>query len=108
MDELELLQGDTISYDNSFTVAIECSKLLNSADVESQNKARKIIIFALDRINDIPSTTYPIWTDLIESAGFYPYLNTDKTQLETLSDQIRAHYFDSKYLADKVLHQEQK
>lgn len=97
---------DTISIDESFQIAKLCSIELR----EYEEKGRKIIIHILDDLNKIPEETIEIWTDLIEAAGFYPYLEKEKDKLKfnNLSGEIRKEYHFSDNLGDKYFHEEQK
>jgi hypothetical protein len=96
-----------ITYDESFEIAKQCSKLLR--DSKNEGEARKIIIHILDNWDKVCSSTKEIWTDLIESAGFYPYIEKEEDiELKSTSEKIRKEYFKSNNLKDKYLHEEQK
>jgi replicative superfamily II helicase len=102
---------DSISIDESFSIAKITSILLRSDD----EKGRKIIIYILDNWEKIPNETVEIWTDLIESAGFYPYLEKEKEKLKfnNLAGEIRkgCHLSDniiSKENQKYFFHEEQK
>lgn len=70
-----IIEGqDSISVDDSFMFAKNASNLLR----ENEELGRKIIIYILDNLQKIPPETLEMWTDLIESAGFYPYLEKEK------------------------------
>lgn len=73
---------DTISYNQSFDLALKCSRLIASGTEEELVMARKIIIRVLDELKKIPKETYDIWSDLVEAVGFYPYLEKNKKILE--------------------------
>lgn len=106
--ELDSYKGK-ISYEDSFRYAVCCSKALNDSKQKAREKARTFLTFVLDRLDDFPQETCSIWSDLIEAAGFYPYINTEKEiVIDSLSDRIRAYYHESKYLPEKILHTEQK
>ena len=69
----KLKSKDTISNDESFLLAQRVSeKLISSTE---RDEALKIIIHVLDNWGNISQDTQKIWGDLIESAGFYPYIN---------------------------------
>ena len=97
---------DSISIDESFSFAKSTSILLR----HDGEKGRKIIIYVLDNWKKIPNDTVEIWTDLIESAGFYPYLEKEKGNLKfnNLAGEIRKGCHLSENLGDKYLHEEQK
>lgn len=96
----------SISIDESFSFAKITSILLRT----DEEKWRKIIIYALDNWNKIPVEAQEIWTDLIESAGFYPYLEKEKGKLKfnNLAGEIRKESHISDNLGDKYFHEEQK
>ena len=96
----------SISIEESFQIAKLCSIELRGDEEEG----RKIIIHILDNLNKIPEETIEIWTDLIETAGFYPYLEKEKNKLKfnNLAGEIRKEYHFSDNLDDKYFHEEQK
>lgn len=102
---------DSVSIDDSFSFAKNTSILLRN----DEEKGRKIIIYILDNWGKIPDETVEIWTDLIESAGFYPYLEKEKEKLKfnNLAGEIRkechlSHNIISKEDARYFFHEEQK
>jgi len=110
INELENILG-VISYDQSFNMVMKCSQLLESSEIKEVKLGREAIIWVLNRYEDLPQEIKPIWNDLIESAGFYPYINNFRNELglfnESLADKTRIASFKSDYL-DKFLHVEQK
>lgn len=106
----ELNTKKEITIDESFYYASMCSKLLCSKINKDKVLGRKILIHILDNWNKVPNDTYPIWSDLIESAGFYPYIekNKETIKLSSLADEIRAEYYQSDFLENKWFHKEQK
>jgi len=108
---IEILEKqDKITYDQSFEMAVECSRLILSSSEEDLVLARKVIIRVLDVINKIPKETYDIWFDLVETVGFYPYLEKNKFILgqSSLADDIRKQTYKSDYLDNKYMHIKQK
>jgi hypothetical protein len=102
---------DSISIDESFYIAKITSILLRS----DEENGRKIIIYVLDNWQKIPNEMVEIWTDLLESAGFYPYLEKEKEKLKfnNLAGEIRkgCHLSDniiSKENEKYFFHEEQK
>ena len=107
----EIESNDPISIDKSFLFAQSSSVLLRKNEEENdKEKGRKIIIYILDNWKKIPKETYGIWTDLIESAGFYPYLEKEKHKLQfnNLAGEIRKEYHFAENLEEKYFHEEQK
>lgn len=100
--------NEKISYEQSFLFSLECSRLLVSKREEDKLKVRQIVIHILNVWDRIPKETYPIWKDIIESVGFYPYLDDNEKRLEVFSDEIRRNSFKSDYLKEIYMHKEQK
>lgn len=98
--DIKKKSNNAIVYDESFELAILCSRLLRKNPFEG----REIII----RIHDIwelmPQNTHIIWNDLTESAGLYPYV---QPLLLSNSALIRYEYHRSSSLEGVVLHEEQ-
>lgn len=100
---INLLQSESnLTYDQSFDLSIYCSKLLSSED---ERLGRDIVIRVRDVWEKIPAETHPIWNQLTESAGLYPYVDANQI---TNSAAIRYEYHKSPYLDDVYLHQEQQ
>ena len=74
----DLENSQSIPFDRSFGYAKFCSKLLRNSEMEDYG--RKIVINILDNWDKLPSSTHEMWTDLIESSGFYPYLEKEDIQ----------------------------
>lgn len=104
----EINQLDKVDFNKSFNYARKCSKFLRKTKTESNG--RRIIVNILDNWNKLDKSTYEMWTDLIESAGFYPYLEKEKENLvfKNTAGEIRKEYHKSDYLQDKYLHEEQR
>lgn len=108
-DILEKIESlNQLSTSDSFAYAIECSSLLK--ETFNAHVGRQIITNILDNWSKIPENTYEIWTDLIELAGFYPYLEKEKDNLKfkNTPGQIRKNLHFDYNLGDKYLHEEQK
>lgn len=84
-----------ISYEQSFSASMECTKLLANGKEQDEAKVRQIVIHILDAWERVPKETYAIWNDIIEAIGFYPYLESQKVYIEekSLSDEIRISSF---------------
>lgn len=109
MDEIinEIRELDYINQNKSFEYAQKCSKFLRNP--EQENDARRIIINILDKWDKLDKSTYELWTDLIEAAGFYPYLEKEKNKLifKNTSGEIRKEFHKSNNL-EKYFHEEQR
>lgn len=98
-----LADAKEIGYDDSFDLSVYCSKLLRSKEDESHG--RDIIIRVRDKWQQIPEHTKPIWNDLTEAAGLYPYVNPANLSKSAL---LRYEYHKSPYLENVYLHEEQQ
>lgn len=105
-----ILNNRSLSLEQSFDIAQSCSVLLR--DENKSHNGRKIIIHILDKQLDypdfIPQETKEIWTDLIESAGFYPYLEKENLSFSSNSALIRKEYHQSSNIDNIYFHEEQK
>lgn len=103
-------EGKKISYEQSFLFLGQCAKLLADGNEQNELQVRRIAIHILNAWERIPKETYPIWNDILESIGFYPYLELNKLDLEnySLSDEIRINSFRSDYLGNTFMHRQQK
>jgi hypothetical protein len=102
---MDIEESQTLSFDKSFLYAQKCSSLLYT----NEEIGRKFIINILNNWSKLHPASYEIWTDLIESAGFYPYLEKYKTQFtfNNLSAQIRKELHISENLDNKYFHDDQ-
>ncbi|MCL2568511.1 MAG: DEAD/DEAH box helicase [Oscillospiraceae bacterium] len=110
MDIVKAIErANLLSYDLSFDYALQCSKLL-TGNGSDRALARRAAIHILDRWDSVPIATRPLWTDIIEAVGFYPYIskisNTDR--LDSFADEIRQQSFLSDHLPNTYMHSEQK
>jgi len=98
---------ETLSLEKSFHYAQICSGLLKSEDKEVEG--RKILINILNNWYKLEKGTIELWSDLIEAAGFYPYLQKikDKISFKSLPGQIRKELHESDFLKSKYFHEDQ-
>lgn len=110
MDIIDKIDTNNLTFEESFSIAQYCSQLLSNGSTSDNLTVRTIAIHILNSWDRIPTTTYPIWTDIIEAIGFYPYLmkNEQTMPLDSLSDKIRQQSFLSDYLPSTYLHTDQK
>ncbi len=112
MQELisQINSAEYIPFENSFYIAEKCSKLLLNGSNLAEQEARRIAIHILNNWEKVCPDTHSLWADILESLGFYPYLEKNKSTLvlESLADVIRQKYFLSDYLTNTYLHKEQK
>lgn len=97
---------DLLDLATSFSIAKTCSELLRNEKNEALG--RKIIINILDNWGKIEEETKEIWIDLVESVGFYPYLDkfSESKKIGT-ANEIRKHSHESDNLDGKFFHEEQ-
>ncbi len=109
-DALERITGrDVLSWNESFSLSKMCGSLLNGSEDECES-ARLLLIRALDNWAVIPQEHHSLWIDLIEAAGFYPYLAKEH-QIPLMSSTaqiIRSEYHLSKGFDGVYFHEEQK
>lgn len=103
----QLEEPHQISYSEGFTYAKECSKLIAE---QQYPLARKLTIRVLNHWSEMDANLYPIWSEMMESLGFYPYLRGKEDGLETtsLDNNMRLSYHESSYLPSVILHAGQK
>lgn len=103
----EIRELSTINQSKSFEYAQKCSKLLRNQ--KEEDGARRIIINILDNWEKLDNSTHELWSDLIESAGFYPYLDKENNKLifKNTAGEIRKGVHKSENL-EKYFHEEQK
>lgn len=94
-----------------FPLIQSCSQLLAEGDSESLSQVEKIVIHILDKWEKIADDLKPIWSDIIEAVGYYPYLERCTEQgikVTSLSEKIRQQYHKSHYIEGVYMHSEQK
>jgi len=95
---------DLISVDESFSYAKICASELRN----NENLGHRLLIYILENFQKIPEHTKDIWFDIIEMAGFYPYLKKEKSEPSTIDGKIRKEFHLSENLKDIYFHEEQK
>ena len=103
IDNIALLETE-----DHFELFRSISNAINSNDVSLQNAGRNHLIKIVDVWERVPTTLKPMWEDLIEAVGFYPYIEKYKMCIVDLDARIRQEYHRSDYIFDKTLHQKQK
>ncbi|MDD2979041.1 MAG: helicase-related protein [Hespellia sp.] len=107
---LEIENVEKISIEQSFKVVSYCTQLLSQHSAEAELSARKIVIHILNNWVKVDNNLYEVWADLIETLGFYPYIQKNSSDLKNMSfaDDVRMSYFQSDFLETTYLHKEQK
>lgn len=107
MEEIifEIENSETLSFDKSFELAQLCSTILDGSNTDGH----KLVINILNNWRKIHPSTIEIWSDLIEAAGFYPYLekNIGLIKLKGLPGELRRLLRKSHNLEQKYFHDEQ-
>lgn len=81
---------------------------INSDDPMQQECGRNHLIKVIDGWENVPRHIKPIWEDLIEAVGFYPYIAKYKMSIGDLDARIRQEYHKSQYIPNKTFHRAQK
>jgi hypothetical protein len=95
--------AEFISYSDSFDLSKYCSQLLRSK--EDEKYGRDIVIRIKDAWQKLDTNTKPIWNDLTEAAGLYPYVETESLSQSAL---LRYEYHKSPFMDGMFLHEEQQ
>ena len=102
----QLEEPRQISYSEGFSYAKVCSNLIADRQLTI---ARKLAIRILNNWKEMDRNLYPIWSDLMETLGFYPYFNRENgLENSSLDDALRQCYHMSDYLPLITLHSDQK
>lgn len=116
MEEIELNRvltdidsTECFDIDTSFEYAKICSIALADEKCAQHAVAERIVIHILNKWEALPDETKPIWGDIVEALGFYPYIKRDLSIIDdSLSNEIRLSYHKSKYLHNVYMHCNQK
>jgi len=114
-------KGSNLTVSESFTLARECSRLLANS---GEDEARDLVIRTLENFARFPEPTRPLWRDLVEAVGLYPYLRSPELDNSATSSAksatgalttttigtpalVRYEYHASEHLNGVYLHREQ-
>lgn len=97
--------NENIKYE-SFTDMFELAKYTSSKIDKSLG--RKIVIEILDNWNNVNEESKEIWINLIERAGFYPYVSNLGMDNLGIQGNLRRNWFKSSNLEDIYFHSKQK
>lgn len=102
----DIYNKEFIDFDYSFALTSICSRYLRSMD---EQMGRDILLAVIDNWEKVDQGTKKIWIDLLDSAGFYPYLKVyDSNDIKDLGQEIRTYYHESSNINNITLHREQK
>jgi hypothetical protein len=99
----EIEDKEVFNFDETFELYKICAKVVN----DNTEKAQKLLVNILDNREKFDASLDEVLADLLESIGFYPYLEKEKLELNSTASIIRQNYHHSANL-NKYLHEDQK
>lgn len=99
-----ILNTDSFNFNETFDLYSSCSKLI----ISNEEKGINLLIYILDNINKFDEKLHSFLADLVESVGFYPYLEKEHLKNQSTASNIRKYSAKSKYLRSTYFHDEQK
>lgn len=102
-DLFEIESKKMFSFDETFNLYKICAIAIN----EDRENAQKLLVNILDNRYKFDSNLDEILADLLETIGFYPYLEKEKLELRSTASIIRKEYHHSDNI-NKYLHEDQK
>ncbi len=100
----KIKQENSFNFDETFAIYRFCSKLLIEDELNGQN----LLIYILNYRSKFSINCEEMLTELIESVGFYPYLQKEDLVSYSTSSNIRMYTNKSDYLENKIFHDSQK
>lgn len=104
----EIRTSELLTTEQSFYYAQQCMYLLASNNEVDCDYGRRIVINILDNWDKVDTNTHDIWTNIVESAGFYPYIAKNNLHLNNFSAEIRKGLLASDSIKNKYFHDKQK
>lgn len=99
------MENNNIKYKN-FSDMFELAKYVSSKI--DQEEGRNIVIRVLENWDSVCKESKEIWVNLIERAGFYPYISNLDHEKLSLQGSLRRNWFKSENLEDVYFHVKQK
>ncbi|UXV53073.1 DEAD/DEAH box helicase [Staphylococcus aureus] len=99
------MENNNIKYQN-FSDMFELAKYVSSKI--DQEEGRNIVIRVLENWDSVCKESKEIWVNLIERAGFYPYISNLDHEKLCLQGSLRRNWFKSENLEDVYFHVKQK
>lgn len=99
------MENNNIKYQN-FSDMFELAKYVSSKI--DQEEGRNIVIRVLENWDSVCKESKEIWVNLIERAGFYPYISNLDHEKLSLQGSLRRNWFKSENLEDVYFHVKQK
>ncbi|WP_432360504.1 DEAD/DEAH box helicase [Sporosarcina sp. UB5] len=105
-NQVEITDFDYLDFEKSFSLA----KYVSQRRLFNEDDANEIIIKVLENWGNVDVSTKEMWIDLIESAGFYPYLlrMIESSNELDITSEIRTSFHSSNRLENITFHKEQK
>jgi hypothetical protein len=104
-DIVEIIRAQhQFDYASTFDVYDKCASLLLHFEADGI----RALVTILDHKSKFVSSLDPMLADLIESIGFYPYLQKEKLELTSPSSLIRMGGNHSLSVSNRIFHDEQK
>ena len=97
---VEAIKNNTIKENEYFSIAQCINSALVSKEEAQKVKARNVVIYILEYWDNVPHIYRQLFTDIIASCGFFPYLEKDKDKLvlNNLKQEIRKEMHRSNYI----------
>jgi len=99
-----LYEESSFSFSETFDIYAECSRLI----INDEQNGLNMLIHILNCRAKMCSDLDEMLSDLIESVGFYPYLQKEELSLSSTDSNIRLNSSVSKNIKGKFFHDEQK
>lgn len=99
------MENNNIKYQN-FSDMFELAKYVSSKI--DQEEGRNIVIRVLENWDSVCKESKEIWVNLIERAGFYPYISNLDHEKLSLQGSLRRNWFKSENLEGVYFHVKQK
>lgn len=91
-----------------FSVCFEMAEMCSSKIDSDPTFSRRLCINILNNWAKIPDGCKMLWNSIIESLGFYPYIQKEQIKLNGLSEELRYGMSESHFLLNKFHHDEQR
>lgn len=99
----DIASKELFNFEETFLIYKRCSELI----IEEKEIAQKLLTNILESKEKFDSSLNQILADLLEAAGFYPYIKKENFKLDSTDALIREIYHYSDNL-NKFLHEDQK
>ncbi|UNP89516.1 DEAD/DEAH box helicase [Aeromonas encheleia] len=100
----DLNQKQSFDFSETFNIYRECASQL----IQNENSGIDTLIKILNSKSKLSSSLDNMLADLIESVGFYPYLEKEDLNLSSTDAKIRRATNISSNIVNKIFHDEQK